>query len=483
MQQTSIKKNFIMNIILTMSSFIFPLISFPYISRVLGPEGVGITSFATSLITYFNFVAQLGIPTYGIRVCATVRDDKGKLSKTVHELLFINAIACVVSYIALFIAIWSVPKLQGEKLLYVIVSLSIAFNLIGMEWLYKGLEQYSYITIRSIIFKFIALIAMFLLIHSESDYVLYGGISIFAASASNVCNLIHSRKYISFKKIKDLDIRKHIKPAFVFFAMTCAATIYTNLDTVMLGFYKTDADVGYYNAAVKIKIILVSVVTSLGTVLLPRASYYIENNQIEEFKRIGKKAIQFVVWFATPMLVYFSIFAKEGILFLSGDKYGPSVIPMQIIMPTLLFIGLTNVLGIQMLVPLGKEKDVLYSTVAGAIVDLVINFALIPKYSSSGAAIGTLVAEMVVFVVQLWALRHDIMHVFMEISYWKIVIAIMGASMAAIWVKFFSLNCFLALVISSICFFAVYGLVLIVTRESFTKDIIRQVFQKVKNKG
>ena len=160
--------------------------------------------------------------------------------------------------------------------------------------------------------------------------------------------------------------------------MTCASTIYTNLDTVMLGFMATNTDVGYYNAAVKIKALLVAVVTSLGTVLLPRASYYIENGFISEFKKISSKALNFIFIISLPMIVYFIVFAKECIFFLSGTKFVPSTIPMQIIMPTLLFIGLTNILGIQILIPLGKERYVLYSTIIGALVDLILNAILIP---------------------------------------------------------------------------------------------------------
>lgn len=315
MKQKSIKINFIMNMILTMSSFIFPLITFPYVSRILLPVGTGKVSFATSLISYFSMFAQLGIPTYGIRVCAKVRDNREELTRTVQELLTINLVMSVLSYIALFIVLTFVPRLQADKPLYIIMSFTIILTSIGMEWLYKALEQYMYITVRSVIFKFIALIAMFLLIHEQQDYVIYGGITILAASASNIFNLINVHKYIDLKPVGDYNFRRHLKPVATFFAMACATTIYTNLDNVMLGFMATDADVGYYNAAVKIKKILVSIVTSLGTVLLPRASYYVEKGMIEKFKRISKKALSFVFLISTPMLLYFILFAKEGIYF------------------------------------------------------------------------------------------------------------------------------------------------------------------------
>ena len=198
-KKKSIKLNFVMNALLNMSSFIFPLITFPYVSRILLPEGTGRVNFATSFIAYFTMFAQLGIPTYGIRACATVRDNKKALSKTAHELLFINIVMSIISYVFLFVALFTVPKLREDRFLYIIVSSTIFLSAIGMEWLYKALEQYTYITIRSLIFKVIALIGMFMLVKTKSDYVIYGGITIFAASASNICNFINAHKYISFK--------------------------------------------------------------------------------------------------------------------------------------------------------------------------------------------------------------------------------------------------------------------------------------------
>ena len=338
MKMKSLKMNFIMNAILTMSSFIFPLITFPYVSRVLLPAGTGKVSFAASVVAYFSLFAQLGIPVYGIRACAKVREDREQLTRTVHELLMLNLFMSLLSYTLLLLAIIFIPWLKEDRTLIVIVSLKIILTAIGMEWLYKALEQYTYITVRSLIFKVIAVILMFLLVHEEKDYVIYGVITIFAASASNIFNLLYAHKYISFASVGNYNLKRHFKPVFVFFTMACAATVYTNLDTIMLGVMSSDEEVGYYNAAVKIKNILVSIVASVGTVLLPRTSYYIEKGDLGEFQRICKKAMHFTVLIGIPLFLFFSIFAKEGILCLSGNAYSGSVLPMQIIMPALIFI-------------------------------------------------------------------------------------------------------------------------------------------------
>lgn len=479
MKQKSLKVNFIMNIILTMSTFIFPLITFPYVSRVLLPEGTGKVSFATSLISYFSLFSNLGIPTYGIRACAKVRDNREELTRTVHELVSINLMMCVISYIAFFLVLMRVPRLYEEKELYMIISFTIILNAIGMEWLYKALEQYTYITVRSIIFKFVALGAMFLLIHEQSDYVIYGGITILASSASNIFNFINVHKYIELKPVGKYSLKRHLKPVCTFFAMACATTIYTNLDNIMLGFMTTDTDVGYYNAAIKIKTILVSVVTSLGTVLLPRASYYVENGMMDDFRKIARKAVSFVFLLATPLMIYFILFAREGIYFLSGDAYGGSIVPMQIIMPTLVFIGITNILGIQILVPLGREKIVLYSEIIGAVVDVIINAILIPEYASTGAAIGTLVAELVVLVVQFLVLKDEIKSIFKQIHYGRIILAIILGSVASCWIKILSLGNFLKIFFSAILFFGTYGFFLLIKKEELIIEVWNMVVGKV----
>ena len=480
MKDTSLKKNFIMNAILTMSQFIFPLISFPYVSRILLPEGTGKVSFAISVVSYFAMFAQLGIPTYGIRACAKVRDDKTELTKTVQELVIINLGMSLIAYVALCGSVVLVPRLQQDKILFLIISTTILFNAIGMEWLYKALEQYSYITVRSIIFKFIALLAMFALIHQKSDYVIYGGISIFAASASNVFNFIHVHKYVSLRPVGHYDFHRHLNSIGVFFAMSCATMIYTNLDTVMLGFMTSDTEVGYYNAAVKIKNILVSVVTSLGAVLLPRASYYVEHHMMDEFYRITKRAIKFVFLLATPMMLYFILFAREGVLFLSGEAYENSVVPMQIIMPTLLLIGLTNIMGIQMLVPLGKEKIVLYSEIAGVVVDVLLNAILIPQMASTGAAIGTLAAELAVWLVQFTALKETVGEAYRNIRYGVLFIAITCACIGAFFVKRLTLGLFASLSLSAIIFFGIYLLMLTLWREPMICEMEKEVLKKMK---
>ena len=482
-QQVSIKKNFFMNAFLNASLFIFPLITFPYVSRILTPVGTGKVAFASSTISYFSMVALLGIPTYGIRACARVRENKEELSKTVHEIFFINLVMTVLSYIALFIAMFTVAKLGQEKLLLVVSSATMFFNLLGMDWLYKALEQYSYITKRSIFFKFVSLALIFVLVHKQGDYILYALTTVIASVGSNVLNFINVRKYITFKRMPSYNIKQHLKPILVFFAMSVATTIYTNLDTVMLGFMQGNEEVGYYNAAVKVKTIVVSLVTSIGTVLLPRVSYYIEKKMNQEFKAVTAKALNLVVLMALPLVIYFMVYAKLAVVFLSGDAYLNAVLPMQVIMPTVFLIGITNIMGIQILIPQGRESMVLLSEVVGAIVDLILNSILIPKCGSTGAAIGTLAAEFAVLVVQAIALRGFMRDIVKRLKLGKIILACVLGFAAAWGVARipFGMNV-LELIATGLVFFGVYGIVLLALKEPLMYESFEQVKNKIKKR-
>lgn len=300
MKSKSISLNFIMNFLLTASSILFPLITFPYVSRILGPTGTGAVAMGTSLVSYFTMVAMLGVPTYGIRACAKVRDNREKLSQTVQELLIINLIMALISYAAFFLLLVLVPSFRAESGLYTICSVAVILNVIGVNWVYQALEEYSYITFISVLFKALGLGLMFLLVRNSGDVLWYGLVTVVSSFGSAVFNFLRLRKLIDLHPCRPWNFRRHLYPIFTFFFMSVATTVYTNLDTVMLGVMKNNEVVGYYNAAIKIKTILVTLVTSLGTVLLPRLSYYYEQGKEKEFIALVSKAFSFVLLFSVP---------------------------------------------------------------------------------------------------------------------------------------------------------------------------------------
>lgn len=476
MKSKSISLNFIMNFLLTASSILFPLITFPYVSRVLGPTGTGAVAMGTSLVSYFTMVAMLGVPTYGIRACAQVRDNREKLSQTVQELLIINLIMAVVSYIVFFILLCLVPAFREESTLYTICSAAIILNVIGVNWVYQALEEYSYITFVSVLFKAFGLGLMFLLVRNAGEVLWYGFVTVVSSFGSAVFNFLRLRKLIDLHPCRPWNFRRHLYPIFTFFFMSVAATVYTNLDTVMLGVMKNNEVVGYYNAAIKIKTILVTLVTSLGTVLLPRLSYYYEQGKETEFLSLVSKAFSFVLLFSIPCCIYFSVFARPVVEFLSGPGYLPAVVPMIILMPTILFIGLSNITGIQVLVPAGRETLVLRSVILGAVVDFLLNLILIPSLGASGAAIGTLCAEFAVTLLQFWYLRKLLATILKTIEFKELFIMLLVSTPVLWLLSGIRLNrLFWQLAVTAVCFFGTCGVTLLFSRE----EIVCSAFQKI----
>lgn len=476
----SIKLNFIMNSILTMSSVLFPLISFPYVSRILSPSGIGKVSFAMSIVTYFSMFAQMGIPTYGIRACARVKDDPKELSKTVQEIMLINIITSLIVYVIFFISLFTIDKLQQDKTLFMIISLTIMFNAIGIEWLYRALEEYVYISVRSMLFKLVALILMFVLIKTSDDYVIYGALTILATVGSNILNILYVKRLVPYYHAEKLELKKHLKTIVVFFGMSVATTIYSNLDMAMLGFMSTNEEVGLYSASIKIKNVLISVVTSLGAVLLPRTSYYIKHGLRDEFITICRKALNFVCIFSLALVVFFMMYASDSILFLSGKMYAGSIKPMIIIMPTLFLVGISNITGLQMLVPLNKEKVVLYSEIAGALVNVIVNALLIPNFKSSGAAIGTVIAELTVLLVQVYYLKDILLKNLKEIQFTNILLSLFLASVVGFIILNLQLNSFMTLLCGAFGFFVTYGMILLLMKEKFVMEVLWPFLNKLK---
>lgn len=481
-KEKPIAYNMLLNGLLKVSSYIFPLVAFPYASRVLLPEGVGRVSFAISFVTYFVMLAQMGIPTYGIQACAKVRDNKTELSRTFHELFFINVLMALVSYIIFIISLLLVPQLQEDKTLFIVISVMIVLNVMGAEWLYQAIGQYTYITTRALFFKIVSIPLLFILVRDKSDYILYGILVIFASRASGILNFIHARKIILVKWLGGYNVKRHIKQIFVLFAVSCATLVYTNLDTFMLGMIKGAEETGYYEAAVKIKVPLADIVTATGIVLLPQMSYYLEKGMRDDFLKTCRKAVNAMILAALPVSVYFSVFARESIGLLSGPAYSKAVIPMQIIMPAVLLIGLTNIIGIQMLVAMGKGKNTLYSVIAGALTDLILNIFFIPAYGAAGAAAGTLAAETVVLLVQYNYIKSTVANLFAGFNWKLLVPACLTAIILALWVKLLNIPVLFSLAVSSIIFFGSYIGILLWKKEPFVVEVtgkLKRVLEKI----
>lgn len=473
-----------MNAILTVSSFVFPMITFPYASRVLLVENYGKVTFATSVLTYFAMFAALGIPNYGIRACARVRDDKVKLSRTAQELMIINLITSAITYVAFFVSLIFVKRFQQDSTLLIINSVSILLNTLGVTWLYSALEQYSYITVRNIVCKIISIILMFIFVHNPSDYVIYGAIAMVASGGSNLLNFLNLRKCIILKPLGNYHFKQHLKPIFIFFATSVAISVYTNLDTVMLGFMTDDIQTGLYGASVKVKNLLTGVVSSLGNVLLPRLSLYVSNQESDKFYETLSKVLNFLLLISLPLTIYFVFYSRTSILLFSGVEYEGATLPMQLLMPTVFLIAISGLTGNQMLVPLGRERVVMTSVICGALVDFGLNWIFIPKWGAAGAAAATLVTEFVVLAIQLFFLRTLAWKVARGVRYRPILVSLLAATAVGfLTYRFLHISSyFWTLAVSAVLFFGTYFVLLLLQKEPFLCENLGAALNFVKGK-
>ena len=476
MRVNSIKYNALMNIVLTLSNIVFPLITFPYISRVLSPEGVGITNFFFAIGNYSVLIATLGMGTYGIRQISKSRNDKEELSKTMQELIIINLIMSLFVLSILIILTFFIEKFNNELGLVIITCLTVLSSVFSLGWLYSGLEQYDYITKRSLFFKIISLILIFILVKDREDYIVYSSITLFSTLGSNIMNVYHSRKYVSFKLKKNLKFKKHIKPILYLFSSLLAVNVYTNLDTVMLGFVNGDEAVGLYSVASKIKWLLLMLITSGSAVLLPRLSLYVSNKERDKFNKILKDTTSLILMISIPMAIYFIFMAKDSIKLLGGESFLEATFTMQILMPILIISGFSNIMGNQILLPLNKEKYFMYAVTVGAIINLILNVFLIPTYGISGAAIATLVAEFGQMSIQ-WKFSKDYLRENISINTILNIIFSVTISSIFLYLLLDSLNysSFINLVISSVLFFCTYIVALFVLREKILIELLKNV--------
>ena len=457
----------------------FPVITFPYASRILAPEGIGKINFANSVVAFFVTLALLGTNSYATREAAKIRDDKYALSKFTKEILFINIFSTVFSYLFFFILVFTVKKFENYTVLLLICSIKIFFMIFGMDWLYAATEEFQYITIRSIIFQIISIVFLFLFVRSPNDLYWYALFGILSAVGSNICNFIHSRLYVDLSIHCKLEVSKHLKYIFTFFGMTLVANVYAVLDTTMLGFLTNDTQVGYYSAATKIVKMIIGILTSLATVLLPRLSYCIEKQDKNVFSSLLEKSMSVFWLLSMPMTVGIFLLTTPLLSTFSGTQFLDAQIPMKIISPLVFIISTASLLG-SPLSAMRKEKISLVAVICGAITNVTLNFCLIPKYGVSGAAIGTVVAESIVTGVQFIYLKTF----FNNKNFWLNALqAIFATAIMGVAVFFIidnTSNNILQLALCSSVGIFIYAGILLLFRNSYFIDILRKMKSYIK---
>lgn len=398
MMEKSIGKNFVFNLLKTLMSLIFPLITFPYASRILGVDNLGKVQYCNSIISYFSLIATLGIAIYAVRQGSKYRDQQEQLSKFSKEILIINTGSLLFAY-GLFITYLLFFFHEEYYTLIVICSFTMLFSTFSIDWLYQIKEDYGYITARSFFVQLVSLVFMFIFVKTKDDYVFYALVSIIGSTGSFIFNIWNARKYINIFQVKNIELHKHIRPIFTIFGVSVASSIYLSLDSVMLGNMVSTVAVGLYSSAVKVAQVVKMLVTSFSNVLFPRLSNYIANNKIQEYKILLHKSIQFILCISIPASIGMFMLSDEIILLFSGESFIEASSAAKILSINIVFSIVDGVLYYQVLLPFGKEKYASLGTLLGAIVNLCLNLIIIPYFSFNGAALTTLIAEICVFFI------------------------------------------------------------------------------------
>ena len=317
----SLRFNAVINGFRTILNLIFPLITFPYISRVLSVNEIGKYNFSDSVVSYFLLIAALGINQYAVREGTRFRKSYTDISQFASEIFSVNLISTLVSYIMLAILLFCSNKLHNYLLCILILSTQIFFVTIGTEWLYSIFEEYTYITIRSIIFKIISIVLLFMFVREQGDYIKYALITVVASVGSNILNYVHARKYCKIQFTLKFNWKNVLKPVLIIFASNVAIQIYVNSDITMLGYLGNDRSVGIYSISTKIYSIIKNVLTAVLTVTIPRFSLYAGKEEEEKYNGLLQKVINTLNLIIFPAMAGLIMLSKNIIVIIAGENY------------------------------------------------------------------------------------------------------------------------------------------------------------------
>jgi O-antigen/teichoic acid export membrane protein len=389
----SLKKNLAYNLALNFLNILFPIITVPYISRVLGLKNVGIVSFVNSYVSYFSLFAALGIIYYGVREIAKLKGNLEKTSKLFSELFRINIISTLIVTILYICTVFFVPMLYKDRILLLIAGAALYLTPISIDWYFQGLENFRIITIRSLVIKVASIIGLFLFVKQSDDVIVYVALTAFSRVGANFWNIFYAIKQglkISWKK---LNTRQHIKPMLIFFAANIAVSVFIMLDVLMLGFLSNYEQVGLFTSPNKIIMIILVAFTAINTVLLPRLSYN-KNNKDEDTNNILlQNTFDFMSFIIIPAATGLFLSSSRFVPLFFGNEFLGSIIPMQILSFKVIVIMINSFFATNVLIALGYESKFLRAVVLTAIISFVLNWIFIPRFGAVGAAATSVVAE------------------------------------------------------------------------------------------
>lgn len=479
MANKSIKRNYIYNVLYEIFKVITPFITAPYLARVLGADGIGTVSFAESIVSYFVLFATMGIARYGQREISYIQDDRCKRSVAFWNIKILECCtSCIVLVVYFFFA-----ACQENQILYYILSINIIAVFVDVTWFFQGMEEFGKIVVRNLILKIMNILYIFIFVKSREDIVIYAlGTALFVFFCDGSLWL-YLPKYISKVKIHELNPFKDLAAVISLFIPSVAIQVYTVLDKTMIGIITQSAfENGYYEQAIKISKITLQIVTALGTVMVPRIGFLYSNKKYDDIRKYMYRSYNFVWFLGIPLCFGLIGIADTFVPWFYGEGYS-SVIPLlQILSFLILAIGINSITGVQFLIPTKRQNIFTVTVVIGAVVNFSLNMVLIPQFQAVGAAIASVIAEVVIAAVQLIIVRKELSIWQITKLSWKYLIAGGVMYLAVRMVSQIPVNdilvTFAMITIGAVAYF----IMLIILQDSFLFTFLNTVFSKIKYK-
>jgi len=398
-------KNYLYNTSYQLLIIILPLITTPYVSRVLGATGIGAYNYTNSITQYFILFGCIGLNLYGSREIAYYQSDNVKRDRVFLELVLLRLITVSISIIVYY---FTLIKFSKYSTIFLIQIIDIVASIVDVSWFFQGLEDFKKTVIRNFIIRIVCVILIFSFVKSPEDIYIYVLCYSSTLLIGNISLWFYLPKYIKKSNLKNINLVRHIKPALILFFPQIATSLYTLLDKTMIGYITNNtAEVAYYTQSQVIVKTILALLTSLGTVMMPRIANLFHSNEMEQIKDQLNASFKFVSFLSFPMMFGLMAISNNLVPWFFGPGYEKVIINMIVISPIVVFIGFSNIIGVQYLLPLGKQFEYTVSVVTGMIINCILNFLLIPHLLSVGAGLATVFAELGVTVVQIFCIRKE----------------------------------------------------------------------------
>ena len=474
----SIKANALLNVVKQLCSILFPLITIPYVTRILQAENLGKVNFSASIVSYFAMIAQMGIANYAIREGAKLRNNKLQIEEFSNEVFTFNIFTMMISYVLMFGFICFCRPIQNYSLLIIIQSATVLFTTIGVDWVNNIFEDFFAITLRTIIVQIVSLVLMFMFVRNINDYVIYAIITVVAQCGAYLFNAFSVRKYVKIKLTFSIKILNHLKPILFLFSNNIAMMVYINSDTTMIGFMVGDSAVAIYYIATKMYTVIKNIINAIIVVALPRLSNYVEHNK-KAYNELCTTVLTSVLTVLVPAVVGLFCCSNFIVKIIAGQEFVGGGTALKILSISLLFAVLGGFNKLCVVMPNREEKILLLATSFAAIINIALNFILIPIWSYNGAALTTVIAEAIVAIITYISTRK-----YTNIKISKNVVLSIGIgcvfiAICCLFIQRTVVNDFLTLVMSIVTSVIIYGVALIVFKNPLIMLVKERLFKSV----